>query len=242
MDTYKNKMQVEIWSDVMCPFCYIGKRRFEKAQAQFSDKENIEIVWKSYQLSPNMKTDTNKNIHQYLSEHKGISLQDAKQMNNRVTQMAAKEGLTYNFDKAIVANSLNAHCFAHFAKQFNKHDEAEEKLFHAYFTEGKNTDDIQTLIQLGTEIELDPIALKSALESGLYVKAVETDIQEGQQLGVRGVPFFVFDRKYGVSGAQETQVFMQTLEKSFAEWQKENQGSKLEVSDGHACSADGVCE
>ncbi len=189
-----------------------------------------------------MKTDPNKNIHQYLSEHKGISIDDAKKMNDQVTKMAAKEGLIYNFDKAIVANSLNAHCFAHFAKQYNKQEEAEEKLFHAYFTEGKNTDDLQTLIKIGTEIGLDPLALKSALESKLYVEEVAADIAESQQLGIQGVPYFVFDRKYAVSGAQDTKVFMQTIEKSFAEWQKENQRGKIEISNGSSCTVDGCCE
>lgn len=201
----------------MCPFCYIGKRKFETALKQFEHNEDVEIVWKSYQLSPGMETDPTKNINQFLAEHKGISEERANQMNAYVTEMAAGVGLKYNFNKTVVANSFNAHRFAHFAKQFGKQDEAEEKLFSAYFTEGKNLDDIEVLIQLGVEIGLDSSALRAALESGKYADEVMSDIKEAEQLGVRGVPFFVFDRKYGVSGAQDSRVFLETLQKAYAE-------------------------
>ena len=220
MESKENKMLVEIWSDVMCPFCYIGKRKFEAALAQFPDRADIQLVWKSFQLSPDMKTDTAKKIHQYLAEHKGFSLQEAKRMNDQVTLLAAKVGLIYNFDKSIVANSFNAHRFSHFAKQNGKQNEAEEKLFQAYFTDGKNIDDYSTLIQLATEIGLDAATLKVALENGMYADEVKKDVYEAQQVGVRGVPFFVFNRKHAVSGAQESQLFLQTLAKSFAEFRK----------------------
>ncbi len=206
----------------MCPFCYIGKRKFEAALAQFSHKNNIQVIWKSFQLSPDMKTDPNKNINQFLAEHKGISLQEAKRMNDYVTEMASQVGLTYHFDKSVVANSFKAHRFSHFAKQHGKQNEAEEKLFHAYFTDGKNIDNNDTLIQLGIELGLDKSTLKHALETEMYADDVNNDIYEAQQIGVRGVPFFVFDRKYAISGAQDSQVFLQTLEKSFTEWDKEN--------------------
>lgn len=212
------KMKIEIWSDVMCPFCYIGKRKFEKAMAQFTDKENIELVWKSYQLSPDLKTDTSKNIHQYLADHKGMSLEEATRLNNQVTQMASEVGLTYDFDKSVVANSFNAHRFAHFAKKYNKQNEAEEKLFQVYFTEGKNIDDLQTLVNIGIEIGLDAAELKSALETDMFADDVRTDIYEAHQVGVRGVPFFVFNRKFAVSGAQNPNTFLQALEKSYEDW------------------------
>ncbi|WP_276358954.1 DsbA family oxidoreductase [Daejeonella sp. H1SJ63] len=237
----QKKMHVEIWSDVMCPFCYIGKRRFEKALDQISGKENIEIIWKSYQLAPDLKTDSSKNINQYLSEHKGISLEHAQQMNDQVTRMAAGEGLVYNFDKAIVANSMNAHRFSHFAKQYSKQNDAEELLFRAYFTDGKNTDDQNTLIELGNEIGLDPVKLKSVLESQQYADEVRADILEAQQIGVRGVPFFVFDRKYAISGAQESQAFSQVLEKSFAEWKEQNPALNMKTSEGQVCTQDEGC-
>jgi len=242
MDPNEKKMQIEIWSDVMCPFCYIGKRRFEKALEAFPGQKHIQVTWKSYQLSPDMKTDPSKNIHQYLAEHKGISLQEAKRLNDQVTEMAAGEGLVYNFDKAVVANSFNAHRFVHFAKQSGKQDEAEEKLFHAYFTEGRNIDDYSVLTELGDEIGLSSEALASALESGSYADNVRSDIYEAGQLGIRGVPFFVFNRKYAVSGAQESTAFSQTLERSFTEWRKENPGNGLDILEGPSCAPDGSCD
>ncbi len=218
MNTSQPNMLVEIWSDVMCPFCYIGKRRFEEALAVFPEKDQIKVVWKSFQLSPDMKTDTSKNINQFLAEHKGISIKEAQRLNNQVTQMAYKEGLVYDFDKAVVANSFNAHRFTHFAKQYNKQLEAEELLFRAYFTEGKNIDDYATLLQMGSEIGLDAVLLRIALENGSFADDVRADIEEAGELGLQGVPFFVFNRRYAVSGAQDPKTFLETLEKAFEEW------------------------
>ncbi len=210
-------MKIEIWSDIMCPFCYIGKRRFDEALAQFAHNSEVEVEWKSFMLSPELQTDPSKNINQFLAEHKGISLEEATGMNDYVADMAAKAGLTYNFDKAVVANSFNAHRFIHFAKQYGKQTEAEEKLFAAYFTHGKNIDDAQTLIAISAELGLDSAKFTNVMGSGAYAKDVLADIDEAQELGIRGVPFFVINRKYGISGAQETAVFLDTLEKAFAE-------------------------
>lgn len=216
-----NKMNVEIWSDVMCPFCYIGKRRFEAALEQFPNKNKIEIEWKSFQLNPDMITNPNKKIDAYLAEVKGISLEQAQEMNERVTAMAKEVGLIYHFDKAIVANSFDAHRFTHFAKSKGLQDAAEERLFKAYFTEGKNTADAATLVELGVEIGLAENELKELLQSTSFSDAVNEDINEARNIGVSGVPFFVFDRKYAVSGAQASESFLQALIQSFSEWQSE---------------------
>lgn len=237
----KNKMKVEIWSDIMCPFCYIGKRKFEAALAQFRDKDKVELEWKSYQLSPDVITNPEKNIHQYLAEHKGISLEQATAMNTQVAAMAKQAGLDYHFDNAIPANTLKAHQFAHFAKQYGKQNEAEEILFRSYFTDGKNIDDLNTLLQLGNEIDLDTTELKTALENGSFENEVQADIDEAYQIGVRGVPFFVFNRKYAVSGAQNTSTFLQTLETAFGEWRKANEAIQLEVVEGQSCDSNGNC-
>ncbi len=153
-------MKVEIWSDVMCPFCYIGKRRFESALAEFAHKDDVEIEWKSFQLNPDLVTDPSLNITQYLADIKGWTLDYAQQLNNNVTEMAAGEGLTYDFEKAVVANSFDAHRFAHLAKKYGLGDAAEETLFRGYFTEGLNIADHDTLVELGTEIGLDKNEVK----------------------------------------------------------------------------------
>jgi predicted DsbA family dithiol-disulfide isomerase len=234
-------MKIEIWSDVMCPFCYIGKRRFEDALQQFAHKDEIEVEWKSFQLNPNMKTDTSVNITQYLADAKGWNLDYAKQMNDHVTEMAAQVGLKYDFDRAIVANSFNAHRFSHLAKKHGLGDAAEEALFIAYFTEGKNIDDQDTLIDLGVTIGLNADEVRQTLDSDAFADAVKHDIVEAQNLGIQGVPFFVMNNKYGVSGAQAVPVFSETLEKSFADWQQENTKPKLTVIEGESCGPDGNC-
>lgn len=225
----------------MCPFCYIGKRRFEEAMKQFDRQGEIEIEWKSFQLNPQMVTDPGVSINDYLAEAKGWTIDHARQMNDHVTGMAAEVGLKYDFDKAVVANSFNAHRLSHLAKKHGLGDAAEEALFNAYFTDGKNIDDKETLIGLGVSIGLDAEEIKQMLDTDTYAGDVKHDIAEAQYLGIQGVPFFVMNRKYGVSGAQSVPVFTQTLERSFTEWQQENAKSKLTVINGESCSTDGDC-
>lgn len=238
----QSKMQVEIWSDVMCPFCYIGKRKFEAALAQFNHSKNIEVVWKSYQLNPDMKTDPKKNSIVALAEHKGISMEESQEMHKYVVEMAAQAGLKYNMNKTISANSFNAHRLTHYAKSQGKQLEVEEKLFEAYFILGKNIDDINTLISIAESVGLSHDAVAKVLQGNDYAEDVNNDIYEAQQVGVRGVPFFVFDRKYAVSGAQESAVFLQSLQKAFDEWQKSNPGKVLNVIDGKICEPEKGCE
>jgi predicted DsbA family dithiol-disulfide isomerase len=234
-------MKVEIWSDVMCPFCYIGKRRFEEALDQFGGKDQVEIEWKSFQLNPHLKTDASINISQYLADAKGWTLEYAQQMNAHVTQMAAEVGLTYDFDRAVLANSFKAHRFTHLAKKHNLGDAAEEALFKAYFTEGLNMDDTDTLATLGQNIGLDAAEVREVLSTDAYAENVKQDIAEAEYLGIRGVPFFVMNGKYGVSGAQAVPVFQETIEKSFAEWQQENSKPALTIIEGESCTPDGDC-
>jgi len=207
-------MKVEIWSDVMCPFCYIGKRNFELALKEFPQKEQVEIEWKSFQLNPAMVTDPSKNINEFLAEHKGISVAQAKQMNDRVTEMAREVGLHYDFDKAIVANSFDAHRLSHFAKKHGVQNAVEELLFKAYFTEGKNTADHEILIAIAVEAGLNSEEARTMLASNQFADDVNNDIYEAQQVGARGVPFFVFDYKYAVSGAQPSELFLQVLNRA----------------------------
>lgn len=234
-------MKIQIWSDVMCPFCYIGKRRFEDALQQFAHKDDIEIEWKSFQLNPDLKTDPDIHIDQYLANIKGFTLDHAQQLNNHVTQMAAEAGLTYNFDKAVVANSFKAHRFAHLAKQHSLGNEAEEALFKAYFTDGKNIDDTEVLTDLGATLGLNTDEIKQALASDKFTDEVKQDINQARQLGISGVPFFVMNNKYGVSGAQAVPVFLQSLEKSYTEWEAVNHQPKLDVIKGDSCELGGDC-
>lgn len=232
-------MKIEIWSDVMCPFCYIGKRRFEDALAQFAHQDEVTVEWKSFQLNPDLVTDTTITSAQYLADRKGFSLDHAEELQNHVTEMAAEVGLTYNLEKSVVANSFDAHRFAHLAKTKGLGDEAEEALFKAYFTDSLNISDPNILAELGTSIGLDAQEVHHTLSGNKYVAEVKKDIAEAAQLGINAVPFFVMDRKYGVSGAQAVPVFLQTLDKAFTDWQASNQ--PLDVVNGDSCEVGGDC-
>jgi predicted DsbA family dithiol-disulfide isomerase len=211
-------MKVEIWSDIMCPFCYIGKRHFEKAIAQFEQTHSIEIEWKSFQLDPTIPKSVEKvSVYQYLADAKGISFEESKKMHDNVVQSAKNVGLTYNYDNAIIANSFDAHRMIQFAKSVELGDQVEEALFKAYFTDGKNIGDFNNLMDIGESIGLNKLDLKAVLESEQFANEVKNDISEAQKIGVRGVPFFVFDRKYAVSGAQPISVFIETIEKVLSE-------------------------
>lgn len=240
----EQKMKVEIWSDIMCPFCYIGKRHYEQAVKEFADANNLEVEWKSFQLDPSIPKPytEGKNMYEYLAERKGFSVDQSKQMHANVVQMAAKAGLNYDFDKAVVANSWDAHRVIQLAKKQGLGDAIEERFFKAYFTEGKDMADHATLVQLGKEAGLEEARVKQVLESDEYSNEVRADIQRAQNVGVTGVPFFVFNDKYAVSGAQPSGVFLETLQKSFEEWRKDNPTKKLEVVGGPVCTPEGECK
>lgn len=241
MGIINNRMVVEIWSDIMCPFCYLGKRKFENALSQFSEKENVSVVWRSFQLNPDLKTDTILTIYDYLIRVKGFEPAKAKEVNDHVTQSGKQVGIDYHFDRVVVANTFRAHILLHFAQKQGMQDETKERLLRAYFTEGRNVDDIQTLLEIGGESGLNMNSFSQDLEDDTYVDEVREDIYDAQQFGIRGVPFFVFDRKYGVSGAQEPSVFSETLEKAFGEWRKNNSVIQLEVTQRESCDIDREC-
>jgi len=241
-NTMENKMKIEVWSDVVCPFCYIGKRKLDLALQNFEHKDNIQIEWKSFQLDPEMITQPNKNINQYLSERKGIPLKKAQELVEYVSNMAKEVGLHYNLDNAIPANTLKAHQLIHYAKKFGKQTEAEELLFQSYFIDGKNIDDINTLLELAKSLGLNTIELKDILENNKLVNEVQQDIYEAKQLGISGVPFFLFNDKYAISGAQDIKVFLHTLEKAYKDWEKENQSTTIETIKGKVCTPDSECK
>jgi len=204
-------MKIEIWSDIMCPFCYIGKRQLETALKQFPENE-FEIEWKSFQLDPSITPQPGKDVYTYLTERKGMTVEQSKEMHKGVAERAKSVGLDYNFDKAVISNSLEAHRIIQLAKTKKLGDEIEEIFFKAYFTEGRDLNDGPTLIELAEKAGLNKEEVLEVLQSDtLFIKEVEHDINEAQQIGVQGVPFFVFDRKYAVSGAQPVEAFVQTI-------------------------------
>lgn len=232
-------MQVKIWSDVRCPFCYIGKKKFEAALENFPQKDKVEVVWKSFQLDPTLKTDANQTTLDYFVKTKGVSKEQARQMLAGATQMANAEGIEFNLEESVPANSLKAHRLIQFAKSKGLGNEIEEALFKAHFEEAVNIDDIKVLVNVGRSIGLNAEEVENIFDSNAFVNEVKQDELEARKIGVRGVPFFVFEDKYAVSGAQSSEIFLQHLEKSWEEYQKKNSG--LEISEGDSCSPDGIC-
>jgi len=213
------KMKVEIWSDIMCPFCYIGKRHYEKAVQQFAHAQDIELEWHSFQLDPSLpKPASDLSVYEYLARRKGISHEQSEAMHANVVQMAKNAGLDYHFEKAVVANSFDAHRLIQFAKTNGLGDEAEELLFKAYFTDGKDMCDPSTLLELAKKIGLNEAEAAKVLNGDAFAADVKKDIDTAGKIGVTGVPFFVFNRKYAVSGAQPSSTFLNVLNKSFEEW------------------------
>lgn len=208
-------MNIEIWSDIRCPFCYIGKRKFERALDQFAYKDKVKVIWHSFQLDPALKTQPGMNAYDYLARIKGMTREESVQMHAHVTEVASQAGLSFNFDKTVVANSYNGHRLIQMAKTKGLGDEAEEQLFKAHFTDGKNIDDPEVLAEIGTAIGLDEHDVKTLLANGAYSQEVDDDEKMARSIGIRGVPFFVFNDKFAVSGAQSPEVFLQTLEKAW---------------------------
>jgi predicted DsbA family dithiol-disulfide isomerase len=213
-------MKVDIWSDVRCPFCYIGKRKFDMGLAQFAGKDEVEVVWHSFELDPDFKTNTALNVYDYLAAIKGQSREWSVQMHNNITKTAKEVGLDYNFDKAVPANSFNAHRLIQFAKKRGQGDAAKEAMLEAYFTDGKNIDDAATLVEIGASIGLGKTATSDMLASDAFTTEVREDEAMAAEIGINGVPFFVLDNKYAVSGAQAPEVFLGALQQAWAEHTK----------------------
>ena len=210
-------MKVDIWSDIACPWCYIGKRRFERALARFPHRESVEVTWHSYQLDPSLPEHYDGTELDYLATRKGIPREQVTQMFEHVTEVAAGEGLAYDFDSLVVANSLRGHELIHFAAGHGRQDEAKEALLSAHFEHGEDIGDVETLVRIGTSIGLDGDEIRSVLADGTFAESVREDIAQAQRYGISGVPFFVVDEKYGVSGAQPTELFTQVLDQAWGE-------------------------
>ncbi|RZM30303.1 MAG: DsbA family oxidoreductase [Pedobacter sp.] len=210
-------MKVDIWSDVRCPFCYIGKRKFETALAQFEHQEQVEVEWHSFELDPNAETVPGANPAEHLADKYGKPLEWAEEMQANVTQTAAEVGLTFNLDKSVVANSFDAHRLIQLAKTEGLGDKIEEQLFIAHFTDGKNVADHQTLIEIGMSIGLEELSVRTMLNGTDFTDEVRYDEQIAQNIGVRGVPFFVLNQKLGVSGAQAPETFLSALQQAWKE-------------------------
>ncbi len=206
-------MHIEVWSDFVCPFCYIGQRRLEKALARFAHREHVTVTWRSFELDPNASNDAVEPVLTVLARKYGISADEARRMTDGVAQQAAAEGLDFRFETAVSANTFDAHRLLKYAATQRREAEMAEKLFHAHFTASEHIGRRETLLRLATEIGLDEAAVASVLDDGhAFAAEVREDERRARELGVRGVPFFLFNGKYSLPGAQPVEVFSAALE------------------------------
>lgn len=210
-------MKIEVWSDYVCPFCYIGKRQLEQAIVASGYDGQIDVQFKSYLLDPTTPVNTESSVYEELQRKYNMSEQEVKNMTNNVVARAAEVGLTYNFDEMKSANTVAAHRLTKWAEEQGKGAAFNERLLQAYFLEGAAIGKADVLVAFAKEVGLDEAEALQVFHSTNYAAEVEHDIREAQQLGVRGVPFFVLDNKYGISGAQPQKVFEQTIEKAATE-------------------------
>ena len=208
-------MKIEIWSDVACPWCYIGKRRFEAALAEFPHRDAVEVQWRSYQLDPSLPEHYDGTELDYLSTRKGMAPEQVSQMFDHVAAQARGEGLDYRFDAVVVANSFTAHRLIHLAARHGKQDAAKERLLSDHFEHGQDIGSRDYLTGLGGELGLDAGAVAELFTSDKYADDVRQDFAEARALGISGVPFFVIDRKFGLSGAQPSATFSMALERAW---------------------------
>ncbi len=211
-------MLVEIWSDVVCPWCYIGKRRFERALEQFAHRAEVEVLWRSFELDPGARSASGGggDYADRLARKYGTSRASAQRMLESMTAAAAAEGLQFGFERAVAANTFQAHQVLHLAAERGVQDRVKERLLRAYFCEGEAVGDRETLVRLGAEAGLEADEVAKALEVQEYAEAVRADEAGAGALGISGVPFFVIDRRYGVSGAQPPGQLLDALERAWA--------------------------
>ncbi|WP_310962763.1 DsbA family oxidoreductase [Nocardioides terrisoli] len=228
-------MEIEIWSDVVCPWCYIGKRRLEKALAGFEHADDVEIVYRSFQLDPSAPTVPTETVAEALGRKYGGGAEAGRQMVDRVEAVAAEEGLLFRHHQSLRVNTVDAHRLLHLAREEGRQADLKEALLSAYFVETENVADHETLARIAVGVGLDEGRIRAVLASDEYADDVEADIREAASLGATGVPFFVVDRKYGVSGAQPAEVFGQVLERAWSEAHP-----VLQMTNGaDACGPDG---
>lgn len=210
-------MKVEIWSDVVCPWCYIGKRHFETALTGFEHRDEVTVIWRSFQLNPNSPTTADGDPLDRLVAKYGMSRADAERAQARVTAAAATVGLDFHLDRARSGNTFDAHRLLHHALSAGKQSDLKERLMTAYFVEGEAVGEREVLARLATDVGLEGSAVREVLASDAFAAEVRQDEQEARRLGISGVPFFVIDRAYGISGAQPSELMLSTLDQAWVD-------------------------
>lgn len=210
-------MRIEVWSDIVCPWCYIGKRRLERALADFEHADEVEVLWRSFQLDPTFPQGVSEPVYDSLAKKMNAPREQVRAMTEQVQQVAAQEGLRYDFAGGVMVNTFDAHRLTHLAREHGLGDAAHERLMNAQLVQGRVLNDVDTLVELAGEIGLDTERARAVLEGDQYADQVRADIDDARRLGATGVPFFVLDRALGISGAQPLEVFSAALDKAYAQ-------------------------
>jgi predicted DsbA family dithiol-disulfide isomerase len=210
-------MQIDIWSDIACPWCYVGKRRFEQALSRFPHRDQVTVTWRSFELDPAAPATQEEPQAQLLARKYGVPVAQAEAMNARMTAAAAEEGLEFHFDRVKVGNTFDAHRLVHLAHECGLQDAMKERLMRAYLTEGLALGRREVLERLALEVGLDPARVRETLAGDAHATDVREDEATARQLGINGVPFFVLNGKYGVSGAQSPEVLLEAITQAYAE-------------------------
>lgn len=238
------KMKIEVWSDIACPYCYIGKRKLEKALAQFPHSDEIELIWHSYELNPALpKQALSISFVEYFSQSHEMTIEQVKRNNEKVTALAKEEGLNYDFDHLIVANTSDALRLVKLARKYNLADAAEEVLFKAYFEQGKDISDRNILTSLGTQIGLQEAEIAAMLDSNEYIDEIANDIRYSEdELDLEYIPFYLLNQKDVIQGSLPVEEYLKAINKAYEEWKTGETSSKASRTKGGAsCSSDGVC-
>ena len=207
-------VHVEIWSDIACPWCYVGKRRFERALADFEGRDDVTVTWRSFELDPNAPAERPHNGAEHLASKYGTSVEQARAMHANLEEVGAGEGLELDFERQRGANTFDAHRLVHLAAAHDLQDAMKERLMRAYFTEGELVSDHATLQRLADEVGLPADETLEMLEGDRFTAEVRDDERTGSALGITGVPFFVVDRAYGASGAQPPELLGELLRRA----------------------------
>jgi predicted DsbA family dithiol-disulfide isomerase len=231
------KLRIDVWSDVACPWCWVGKRRLEAALAKFSHRDQVEVVWRAFELDPSApaERDTSVSSAERLAQKYGMTVAQAKLRQQQLADAARADGLEFDFERLRSGNTFDAHRLIHLAGKRGFQDAMKERLFRAYFTEGASVGDRETLVRLAVELGIDADEAQAALQSDAHAEEVRAEEREARDIGVRGVPFFVLGGKYAISGAQPTEVFTRALAQAWSEVSAKPEP----FAEGVACGPDG---
>lgn len=237
-------MKVEVWTDIMCPYCYIGKIHYEQALQQFAHANEVELVIKAFQLNPNLSDKGNGYpVVEYLTKTAGFPEENVKKMFAYIEQLAKNAGVKFNLPNAVAANTMDAHRLIKLAAKKHLDSKVLTLISKAYFEDAQDYSDIELLVEIGTKAGLEETEIRQMLAGDDFKTEVKQDINEARQLGIDTVPTFLFERKQAIIGSEPVQVFIDTLEKAYQNWRINNATlNDMDVRKGKSCNADGMCE